>query len=125
MSIFDRMGMSPYLSLDNKKGVDIILHRDDDKVQVIEVKGVAGKMDRMTGNSGEFRQAPGLFYALVSFNGRIADLSAQPDFWLIPSSELAKVGEHAIAGDQKTVFLRNSHIRKTYQPYMNTLTSLG
>jgi hypothetical protein len=125
MSLLHRAGLNAYLSMGNKKGVDIVLHRDDGDIQVIEVKGVAGKMDWMIGNRGVMPHAPNLYFALVSFNGRISELQVSPDFWLIPSISLSRVGEHAISSNAKTVFLRYKHIRDSYAHYRNSIAALN
>jgi hypothetical protein len=124
MSLFHRAGLEPSLSLGNKKGVDIVLYYSDRVSEIIEVKGVAGKMDWMIGNNGTMPKAANLYFALVSYNGRIGDLELSPDFWLIPSTVLAGKEEHAISKNGKTVFLRNKHIRENYGRYRNTLKAL-
>jgi hypothetical protein len=124
MSLLHRAGLNAYLSMGNKKGVDILIQKEDGSIQIIEVKGVAAKMDWMIGNNGKMPKAPNLFFALVSFNGRIGDLELSPDFWLIPSPILAKKEEHAISKNGKTVFLRNKHIRENYGSFRNTLMAL-
>jgi hypothetical protein len=124
MSLLHRAGLNAYLSMGNKKGVDILIQKEDGSIQIIEVKGVAAKMDWMIGNNGTMPKAPNLFFALVSYNGRIGDLELSPDFWLIPSTILAKKEEHAISKNGKTVFLRNKHIRENYERYRNTLRAL-
>ena len=125
MSLLHRAGLDPSLSLGNKKGVDIVIYREGRVADIVEVKGVAERMDWLIGGTGELPSAPNLYYALVCFNRQIMDLTLPPDFWLIPSKLLARKGEHAVAGNEKTVFLRNAHIRKSYEGFKNTLTGLG
>lgn len=125
MSLFHRAQLEPSLSLGNKKGVDIVLYHPDRAADIIEVKGVADKMDWMIGDKVTLPALPNMYYALVCFNRRIGELMTSPDFWLIPSMLLAKEGEYAVASNGKTVFLRNAHIRKNYEPYMNTFEHLS
>ncbi|MBK8226757.1 MAG: hypothetical protein IPK70_06230 [Flavobacteriales bacterium] len=108
----------------NKKGVDILIQKEDGSIQIIEVKGVAAKMDWIVGNNGRLPKAKNLFFALVSYNGMIALLDHVPDFWLVPSEVLARKGGYAISKNGKTVFLRNAHIRANYQKQRNTLAAL-
>lgn len=58
MSLFHRAGLHAYLSMSNKKGVDILIHKENGSIQIIEVKGVAAKMDWMIGNSRKMPSAP-------------------------------------------------------------------
>lgn len=125
MSLFHRAGLEPSLSLGNKKGVDIVLYHQDRVSEIIEVKGVADKMDWLIGDKVPFPAEINMYYALVCFNRRIEDLTMPPDFWLIPSQLLARRGEHAVASNEKTVFLRSAYIRKNYEEYRNTFAALG
>lgn len=124
MSLLHRAGLNAYLSMGNKKGVDILIQKEDGSIQIIEVKGFAAKMDWIVGNNGRLPKAKNLFFALVSYNGMIALLDHAPDFWLVPSEVLARKGGYAISKNGKTVFLRNAHIRANYQKQRNTLAAL-
>ena len=120
MSLLCRAGKHAYLSIGNKKGVDIIVKTEKGSICVIEVKGVNKKDDWIICNSGEFPNLPGLFYALICFNGKIKELTNVPDFYLIPSLILAEMTEHKIAKNNKTVFISNKRVRENYTEYLNT-----
>lgn len=124
MSLLSRAGKEAYLSLGNKKGVDIIVKTEKGAICLLEVKGVNKQNDWLIGNSGKFLQSPALFYTLICFNGKIEQLSIPPDIWVIPSSKLGSVGEHKIAKNEKTVFISNKHIREQYSDYKNTFKHL-
>lgn len=124
MSLLSRSGKEAYLSLGNKKGVDIIVTTEKGSICLIEVKGVNKKNDWLIGNTGKFLQSPALFYALICFDGKIEQLSIPPDIWLIPSSKLGKMTEHKVAKNGKTVFISNKHIREQYGDYKNTFKHL-
>jgi len=125
MSLLSRVGKDAYLSLGNKKGVDIIVRTDLGAICVLEVKGVNKRNDWLICNSGKFPVEDSLFFALVCFNGKIEDPNAPADFWLIPSIKLSELMEHKIAGNQKTVYISNAHIKKNYEDYRNTFKYLN
>ena len=120
MSLLHRVGKDAYLSLGNKKGVDIIVKTDKGSICVIEVKGVNKKDDWIIGNSGKHPNEPNLFYALVCYNGKIDELTTAADFWIIPSSKLGEMTEHKISKNEKTVFVSNKYIRENYNEYKNS-----
>ncbi len=78
MSLLSRAGKEAYLSLGNKKGVDIIVQTGRVSICLIEVKGVNQNNDWLIGNTGRFLQSPDLFYALQCFNAKIDQLSVPP-----------------------------------------------
>jgi hypothetical protein len=124
MSLLSRIGKDAYLSLGNKKGVDIVVTSKTKLHALIEVKGVNKNLDWLIGNTGALNTAPNLFYALVAFNGKIEDVIEQARFYIIPSERLAAASEYKIAGNNKTVYLSHKYIRENYRPYLNTFKYL-
>lgn len=125
MSLLCRTGKDAYLSLGNKKGVDIIVKTNAGAIAIVEVKGVNKANDWLICNHGSLPAAPNLFYALVCFQGTISELTAAADIWLI-SSELLKVAtEHVVHKNGKTVYLRRALISKAYTPFKNTFKALN
>ncbi len=124
MSLLSRMGLDAYLSLGNKKGVDIVITTKKGAYAVLEVKGVNKNLDWLISNSGQFTTAPNLFYALVGFDGKIEDINAAAKVYIIPSELLKEVTEHKVAGNKKTVYLSHKHIREQYGAYLNNFESL-
>lgn len=124
MSILCRTGKDAYLSLGNKKGVDIIVKTNLGAICIVEVKGVNKRNDWLISNSGTFNTGPNLIYALVCYNGKIHDLHSTPDFWFIPSLKLAENTEHKIAKNGKTVYISNKYIRENYDEYKNSIKYL-
>ncbi len=120
MSLLCRAGKDAYLSLGNKKGVDIIVKTDKGAICVVEVKGVNKRNDWLIGNSGKLPIAPNLIYAFVCFHGKIDELTSSADFWIIPSEKLKESTEHKIAGNSKTVYISNKYIRENYEEYKNS-----
>ena len=124
MSLLCRAGKDAYLSLGNKKGVDIIVKTDKGAICIVEVKGVNKRNDWLIGNSGKLPIEPNLFYALVCFNGEIEKLTSTADFWIIPSSKLAELTEHKISKNAKTVYICKKYVRENYNAYKNTFRFL-
>lgn len=126
MSILARAGIDAYLSLGNKKEIDIVIPDNLRKgYKIIEVKGVnLGSNDWIVGNKTTFIHHENLYYALFSFNGKIKELGNSPDFWLIPSEVIEKDQRYKIAKNKKTVFLSHKIIKESYGEYFNKLDAL-
>lgn len=124
MSLLCRAGKDAYLSLGNKKGVDIIVKTDKGAICIVEVKGVNKRNDWLIGNSGKLPIEPNLIYALVCFNGKIDELTSTADFWIIPSEKLAASTEHKVAKNKKTVYISNKYVREHYDECKNSLKFL-
>ncbi|MCF8425209.1 MAG: hypothetical protein K9H61_07235 [Bacteroidia bacterium] len=124
MSLLCRAGKDAYLSLGNKKGVDIIVKTDNGAICVVEVKGVNKRNDWLIGNSGKLPIEPNLFYAFICFNGNIEFLTTSADFWIVPSEKLKESTEHKIAGNGKTVYISNKYVRENYDEFKNTFKYL-
>jgi hypothetical protein len=120
MSLLCRAGKDAYLSLGNKKGVDIIVKTSKGAICIIEVKGVNKDNDWLIGNSGKLPSLPNMFYALVGFEGCISDINAQAKFYLIPSWILNKEGEYKKSKNEKTIYLSHKYIREHYKDYLKT-----
>lgn len=125
MSLLCRAGKDAYLSLGNKKGVDIIVKTDKGAICIVEVKGVNKRNDWLIGNSGKLPIETNLIYALVCFHGKIDELTTTADFWIIPSSKIAELTEHKISKNEKTVYVSNKYVREHYDEYKNTFKWLN
>lgn len=125
MSTLCRLGLDAYLSLGNKKGVDIIIKTNNDTICIVEVKGVSKKMDWLISNMGSFTASANLYYALVCYNGKIDNLNTMPDFWIVPSSLIQKEEKYKIASNGKTVYLSNAEIQRTYSQFKNNIHALN
>lgn len=122
MSLLCRAGKDAYLSLGNKKGVDIIVKTEKGAICVVEVKGVNDKhVPWPVGTKGILPQADNLFYALVCYNSKIANLIESAEFWLIPSNQLV---HFEVDSKGNTVYLLKTKIRKHYGEYRNTFLFL-
>ncbi|MBS1516339.1 MAG: hypothetical protein JSS63_15005 [Bacteroidetes bacterium] len=125
MSLFNRIGLEAYLSLGNKKGVDIIVKTSKNSLAVIEVKGVSKKSDDwIICNTGTFPSARNLFYALISFDGKINDINIKENLWLINSETIVKMEGYKISKNNKTVYISNKVIREKFNTYKNNFNCL-
>lgn len=124
MSLMCRAGKEAYLSLGNKKGVDVIVKTKKGAICIVEVKGVNKRNDWLISNAGKFDTSPELIYALVCYHGKIDVLNSTPDFWIIPSAQLAKVAVHKVARNRKTVYVSNKRVRENYNEYKNSIKHL-
>ncbi len=88
LSMLHRLGADAALTLGNKKAVDIIVANENRTITTVEVKGLAKAYDWPADNIHSFKDA-NHFYALVSFEGKIADPLFAPSVWIIPSEKLS------------------------------------
>lgn len=124
MSLLSRTGKDPYLSLGNKKGVDIIITSSKGIFALLEVKGVNKKSDDwLVGSKGVFESQPNLFYALVSFKSEIRDINVPAQFWILPSSVIAD-DNYKVSKDGKTVYISHKLIRTKFGEAANTFKLL-
>ncbi len=89
LSALYRLGVEAYLTLGNKKSVDILILSNSKAVLTVDVKGVADPYDWPADNI-DIINNPNHFYALLSFEGKIEDPLANPSVWIIPSNEIGR-----------------------------------
>jgi hypothetical protein len=87
LSMLYRLGVDASLTLGNKKAVDIIVVSDG-IILTVDVKGLAKAYDWPADNIRDFTSADH-FYALVSFEGKMADYSQVPSVWIIRADALS------------------------------------
>jgi hypothetical protein len=89
LSMLYRKDHNAFLTLGNKKSVDILIEKENGKQITIDVKGLAGKtcwpMDNFKKNEKNH------YYILVSFLGKIEDENTIPESWIVPSWEIQKL----------------------------------
>src|SRR5205085_7782224 len=69
MSVLHRLGLEAYLTLGNKKAVDIVVAHAPGNAITIDVKAVAGKVDWRVGNvAGTPRERH--YVVLITYNGK-------------------------------------------------------
>lgn len=101
LSMLYRKGLDAYLTLGNKKSVDIVIAKDDGSMLTIDVKGLAGKtcwpMDNFT------KERSSHFIILVSYLDKILDHTALPECWVVPSTEIKKLLYENPKGNRRVI----------------------
>ena len=87
LSALHRLGADAVITLGNKKSVDLAVVRDAGDSVTVDVKGLAGKTSWPVDNVKDSK--PGHYLVFVCFGGKIADISATPEVWVVPSNKLA------------------------------------
>ena len=94
LSCLHRLGLDAHLTLGNRKGVDIVVLRDNGEAATVEVKGLAGKYEWPAGNLGS-EQPDRHFVALISFEGHIDDRAMPPPrAWIVPFHDMERFMRH-------------------------------
>ena len=89
LSMLYRKGINAYLTLGNKKAVDILIDKNKGKSITIDVKGLSGKTSWPLDNFK--KKTKGHFIVLVSFLGKFSDHSVAPECWIVPSKKVEKL----------------------------------
>lgn len=87
LSTLHRLGVEAYLTLGNKKSVDIVAQLDDGSIRSIDVKGVAKHYDWPADNI-KFPGKQNQYYVFVCFDGKIDQPDQSPSAWVVPAKEL-------------------------------------
>jgi hypothetical protein len=110
MSVLHRLGLEAHLTLGNKKAVDIVVVRAPGDTITIDVKGVAGSVDWLVGNAGsEPRERH--FVILISYNGKIGQVDALPQCWILPHLEFLQLVKNA-KSPSKMEYISRAAVRK-------------
>lgn len=115
LSMLHRIGAAASLTLGNRKSVDIFIALPDGLMLTLDVKGLAGPYDWPADNI-RLPAHPWHFFALLTFEGKIADPLHSPKVWILPAIELPplikeyktrKVVSRAIMRENGTEYLNN------------------
>jgi len=85
LSILYRKGVEAYLTIGNKKSVDIIVKSKDGKIVTIDVKGLVEPTSWPIEN---VKPKPDHYIAFVSFNKKIRDENSLPEVFIVPSVDI-------------------------------------
>lgn len=88
MSSLLRQGVDAFITMGNKKNIDIVIKSKSNVAISVDVKAVRGYSSIVVNN---VRSAPNHFIVVVIYKGRFKDPSKIPDFYIIPSSSIAGV----------------------------------
>lgn len=100
LSVLYRLGLDAYLTLGNKKSVDIII-RKGTKLLTVDVKGTANRgpwpMDNYPGPVSNH------FYTFVSFKKRMGDPTSPPDTFVVRSTDIDPILYRNPKGNRQVV----------------------
>ncbi|GAP41906.1 hypothetical protein TBC1_1132 [Lentimicrobium saccharophilum] len=108
-----RLGFDAYITLGNKKGIDIILNLNDEKQLTIDVKGLQGTTLFPLDNVNEKADKPNHFIVFLSFLNKMDEISVVPEMFVIPHNKVKDFLYQNPKGNRKGInlsMLRNSAI---------------
>jgi hypothetical protein len=106
-----RLGFDAYITLGNKKGIDIILNLNDEKQLTIDVKGLQGTTLFPLDNVNEQADKPFHFVVFLSFLKKMSDPLVLPEIYILPHNSLKELMYHNPKGNRKGINL--STLRST------------
>jgi len=109
------LGFDAYITLGNKKSIDIILNLNDEKQITIDVKGLRGKTLFPLDNVDEFAVKPNHFIVFLSFLDKIDDPLQVPEIYILPQSKIRELMYHNPKKTRKGINL--SVLRKNASNY--------
>lgn len=80
-----RLGLDAYMSLGNKKSVDLAVTKKDDSVITIDVKAVQGYSSLIVNNVSS---KPNHYIVFVVYNNKFRDINTLPEFFVVPSTDI-------------------------------------
>lgn len=120
MSMLYRKGLDAYLTLGNKKGVDILVKRKDGSTLKLEVKGVNRKTDDWPLSTNELGEEDGLLYIFLSYESEIANLLAHPKVWIVPSKIIKKECKQSATKNGKYLkYFSHKRMREEFSEFEN------
>lgn len=88
LSTLYRLGVDAFLTLGNKKSVDIIVIKAEQEIVTVDVKGLVDPYDWPATNIKQ--EDKGHYYALVCYESKIDDPSVSPSAWIVPAPTINK-----------------------------------
>lgn len=112
-----RLGFDAYITLGNKKGIDIILNLNDEKQLTIDVKGLQGTTLFPLDNVNEHADKPHHFIVFLSFLNKMDDINIVPEMFVIPHNKVKDFLYQKPKGNRKGINL--SMLRNSAKEYKN------
>lgn len=113
LSMLYRLGLDAYITLGNKKSIDIII-KNKNRTLTIDVKGLAGKTIFPLDNFKASEENH--FIVFVSYLNRIEDCTSNPEIHIVPSVEIAALMYHNPKKTRKGI---NLSILRREKKYLN------
>ena len=88
LSLLHRLGLEAYMSLGNKKSVDLRLVRPDGTTATIEVKAVRAYSSFVINN---LKPAKNHYVVFVRYRTKFSDPTTQPDVYVVPSAKIRRL----------------------------------
>lgn len=117
-----RQGFDAYITLGNKKGIDIILNLNDEKQITIDVKGLQGKTLFPLDNVNEEIKKANHFIVFLSFLGKMSNLLELPEIYVVPHNSIKEIMYHSPGGSRKGMNLYT--LRNNGEKYLNNWEQL-
>lgn len=117
-----RLGFDAYITLGNKKGIDIILNLNDEKQLTIDVKGLQGTTLFPLDNVNEKADKPHHFIVFLSFLNKMDEISVVPEMFIIPHNKIKDFLYQNPKGNRKGINL--SMLRNSATEYKNNWNQL-
>ncbi len=86
-----RLGVNAFISLGNKKSIDLIINAKNGSSVSVDVKSVQGYSSIVVNN---VKAAANHFIVVVVYKNKFADPTVLPDFYIIPSDKVAGLSEN-------------------------------
>ena len=117
LSALYRIGLNAFITLGNKKGIDIVINTNGKKQITIDVKGLQGTTLFPLDNVDENILKPNHFIIFLSFLNKMNDPSSIPEIYIVPQKHLIPLMYRNPKGNRKGINL--SMLRSTGKKYLN------
>jgi hypothetical protein len=107
-----RLGFDAYITLGNKKSIDIIV-KNEKRTITIDVKGLAGKTGFPLDNFKE--NSKNHFIVFVSYLNKIEDCLVSPEIYIVPSCKIEIMMYRNPKGNRKGITLSSLRNEKKYR----------
>lgn len=116
LSALYRKGFEAFITLGNKKPIDIIV-KIGCKPVTIDVKGMQGMTSFPVDSFDHTIRHADHFFVFISFLNRISDLESIPEIYVVPANAVGKLTYQNPKGNRRVVNL--SRLRKAGKKYRN------
>jgi hypothetical protein len=120
LSALYRQGFDAFVTLGNKKSIDIIVKHKKRQV-TIDVKGLQGKTNFPVDNLAS-KTNPNHYIIFISFLDRINEMDCIPEIYIVPSTHVKKITYQNPKGNRRMVKL--GALRKVAHKYQDNWKSL-
>lgn len=117
-----RQGFDAYITLGNKKGIDIIINHNDIKQITIDVKGLQGKTLFPLDNVNEEIKKGNHFIVFLSFLNKMSNPLEMPEIYIVPHNKIKSLMYYSPNRKRKGINL--SALRNKGIDYLNNWEQL-